>query len=155
MDFLLFHSLGCFARSCTYCLICGTLKFYESFVGRTTGMSREEPSLSEQCFLWKMGALGSDEFSALNQVLCNILSMKAGQKEASRLCISLLRSRFWSLLCLGSSRPEGCAQWWAEGEVGKPLPLSRKLAEEHWLVGKLGGECISDFSSGIWWGLRL
>lgn len=62
-------------------LICGTLKFYESFVGRTTGMSREESSLSEQCFLWKMGALGSDEFSALNQVLCNILSMKAGQRK--------------------------------------------------------------------------
>lgn len=30
--------------------------------------------------------------------------------------------------------------------MGKPLPLSRKLVEEHWLVEKLGGECISGFS---------
>lgn len=127
MDFLLFHSLGCFARSCTYCLICGTLKFYESFVGRTTGMSREEPSLSEQCFLWKMGALGSDEFSALNQVLCNILSMKAGQKEASRLCISLLRTRFWSLLCLGSSRPERVRSVVSRGRGGEASPALKKV----------------------------
>lgn len=30
--------------------------------------------------------------------------------------------------------------------MGKPLPHSRKLVEEHWLVEKLGGECISGFS---------
>lgn len=30
--------------------------------------------------------------------------------------------------------------------MGKPLLLSRKLEEEHWLVGKLGGECVSGFS---------
>lgn len=28
----------------------------------------------------------------------------------------------------------------------KPLPLSRNLVEEHWLVGKVNGECISGFS---------
>lgn len=127
MDFLLFHSSGCFARSCTYCLICGILKFSVSFVGRTTGMSREEPTLSEQCFRWKMGALGSDEFSALNQVLCNVLSMKAGQKEASRLCISLLRSRFWSLLCLGSSRLEGVCSVMSRGGGGEASPTLKKV----------------------------
>lgn len=30
--------------------------------------------------------------------------------------------------------------------MGKPLPLSRKLEEEQWLVRKLGGECVSGFS---------
>ena len=37
-------------------------------------------------------------------------------------------------------------EWWASGKVGKLHLLSGELIEEHVLVGKRGGDCISGFS---------
>lgn len=88
MDFVLFHWLGCFARSCAYCLICGLLQFYEPFVWRTNLISREMPTLSEQCFAAEGEAWDSIEFSAFNQILGVVPSpWKQIKKWLPRQCV--------------------------------------------------------------------
>lgn len=72
--------------------------------------------------------------------------MKAGHKEVSRLCIFLLRSRFWSLLYLGSVRPER-VNWLLNRWRGEKTSPSLRKADRGAFAGwEAWWDCISGFS---------
>lgn len=72
-DFILFHWLGCFARSCTYCLICGVfvLSFMNPSLEELTNLiSKEMPTLPVWCFAMGKGSTMLTMDSLLSSKYC-------------------------------------------------------------------------------------